>query len=247
MPNKTSPSGEFENDDFLFDNVWRQRLNGLALDEVNIFRDITDSDIAYIKKRAPFLQLMNPKAEFGESVTLRFVEANSGWTIFDYGDAISASPGSHLFSGYPPIKLSTEKAAEQEKAEENEEYQEEQNDEETNSNEDESEGYTTVGEEEEEDTDIGETEFEPTGKGTIVKQAFDTATEMVQIVGERWPSMQIIAGERVMQWAAWVAAQEHGYKLEGFEPTLKEKEQYERLRKQRQQRTKTATPKGPAP
>jgi hypothetical protein len=234
MANKSS-SFDFENEDFLFENIWGQRLEGFAIEEPNVFRDITESDIAYIKKRAPFLQLMNPQAQFGDSVTLHFVPAKSGWTIFDYGDALSASPGNQLFNAYPPlaINLTPKATAEAESESESES--------ENNSRKD--QRLT-----EEEESGTGETEYAPTGQGTLIKQAFDTAEAMVLLVGKRWPSIKVIGGDRLMQWAAWVIAEEQGVQLEGFEPTRQEKEKRQRLlRKRRQAAEATAQPRPKTP
>ena len=69
------------------------------------------------------------------------------------------------------------------------------------------------------------------GKGTIVKQMFDTATEMVKIAIKKWPGIEIIDGTNLMKWAAWLAAKEKNYTLEGFDPEEEDIKKYERVTK----------------
>lgn len=69
------------------------------------------------------------------------------------------------------------------------------------------------------------------GKGTIIKQMFDTATEMVKIAIKRWPGIEIIDGTNLMKWAAWLAAKEKNYSLEGFDPEEEDIKKYERVTK----------------
>lgn len=71
-----------------------------------------------------------------------------------------------------------------------------------------------------------------TGKGTIVKQAFETAQEMVFFaIDKGWSGIQIVDGSPLMQWAAWVAAVDREFPIEGFEPTEADKEKRIRLKK----------------
>lgn len=58
-------------------------------------------------------------------------------------------------------------------------------------------------------------------KGTIFKQAFDSAAEMIQLAKEMgWGSVQIVDGHPYMQKAAWVEACRIGVKLDGFIPDV---------------------------
>lgn len=87
------------------------------------------------------------------------------------------------------------------------------------------------GEESDEEGGEGDKGLKP-GKGTIVNQAFLTASEMIDIAIEKgWAGAEIIDGHRLMQWAAWVEAKERGFALDGFEPSEKEQEKRERVRK----------------
>ena len=70
------------------------------------------------------------------------------------------------------------------------------------------------------------------GHGTIVKQAFDTATQMVRIAAERgWPSVFLVDGHRLMLWAAWVESIEQGMRSFGFHPTEEEEKKRERIKR----------------
>ncbi len=88
---------------------------------------------------------------------------------------------------------------------------------------------------EKEDGDEGEGglgEIDLTGKGTIVKQIFDTAQAMMALAQQKnWPGVDIIAGTELMKWAAWMAAEDRGIKLDGFEPTEKDKQRRERIKR----------------
>lgn len=68
------------------------------------------------------------------------------------------------------------------------------------------------------------------GKGTIVQQIVDTASEMVALAKQRrWPLISIVDGEPLMQWAAWMAAQDDGVDLEGYEPSQEGREKRSRV------------------
>lgn len=68
------------------------------------------------------------------------------------------------------------------------------------------------------------------GRGTVIKQAFDTAQEMVEIIKTRWKGgIEIISGSELMKWALWVAAEENKLKLIGYEASEKDKAKRARL------------------
>jgi hypothetical protein len=78
-------------------------------------------------------------------------------------------------------------------------------------------------------TEPSSTEQQSKGRGTLVKQAFDTASEMVDLAIENgWAGIEIIAGVRLMEWAVWMAAQDRDLAVAGFEPS--EEEQAKRAR-----------------
>ena len=70
------------------------------------------------------------------------------------------------------------------------------------------------------------------GSGTIVNQAYLTAQEMVTLAIQKgWAGVEIIAGTAIMQWAAWMAAQDNNFNLIGYEPTKEAKEKRARVKK----------------
>ncbi|HYF97554.1 MAG TPA: hypothetical protein VD770_01080, partial [Coxiellaceae bacterium] len=77
-------------------------------------------------------------------------------------------------------------------------------------------------------------EDEGGGHGTIIKQAVDTAAEMIFLAMQRgWRGATIVEGHERMKWAAWVMAGDHEYNLQGFEPTETDIERRKRLRRSR--------------
>lgn len=70
------------------------------------------------------------------------------------------------------------------------------------------------------------------GKGTLVKQAFDTAAEMVALgKSHGWEAIHILEGNELMEWAAWLISEELGLKVEGYEPARQDKEKRDRLKR----------------
>lgn len=79
-------------------------------------------------------------------------------------------------------------------------------------------------------SDIGEL----IGGGTIVNQAFHTAQQMILIAMEKgWPAVDIISGTAIMQWAAWMAAEDHQYNIGGYVPSMQDIAKRERIVKAR--------------
>ena len=71
------------------------------------------------------------------------------------------------------------------------------------------------------------------GKGTIVKQAFDTATEMVEIAVQKgWPGIELINGNELMKWAAWMRAEDYELKVKGFSPSEQHRQKRERVKRE---------------
>lgn len=55
--------------------------------------------------------------------------------------------------------------------------------------------------------------------GTMVKQAFDTATQMVEIAAKRGAKVIHVEGHPIMLRAAWIKAESLGLQVVGFEPS----------------------------
>ena len=57
------------------------------------------------------------------------------------------------------------------------------------------------------------------GIGTLVKQAWDTAEQMVEIAKNHgWKSISIADGHPLMMRAVWIAAEKNNIELTGFTP-----------------------------
>ncbi len=80
----------------------------------------------------------------------------------------------------------------------------------------------------------GASELNP-GRGTLIKQAFDTAADMVALgKSHGWETLYILEGTELMEWAAWVIGEELGLKVEGYEPSRLDEEKKARLKRSRQ-------------
>ncbi|MCH9744372.1 MAG: hypothetical protein K0U29_05495 [Gammaproteobacteria bacterium] len=67
--------------------------------KVDHLREMSEEDIYYLIYHCPFLQIVNTQARFeGLNPEVAMVQSDSGWTILDYGDAMSSSIGKFLFS-----------------------------------------------------------------------------------------------------------------------------------------------------
>jgi hypothetical protein len=190
-----------------FKQIWHKRLGEDFLDSVDPFRDITHDNVLYLLDKYPYLQIINSDADFeAEEVTLKFLKAKSGWTIFDYGDAICASAGENSHWRANPeefLRTLLAKYRQQLKAQKGEEA---------------------------EDDEGADAPIITTGTGTLRKQMVDTAEEMILLaLKKHWPSVSIIDGTHLMQWAAWMAAKEHKLTLKGFSPGREDEEKRERV------------------
>lgn len=70
------------------------------------------------------------------------------------------------------------------------------------------------------------------GKGTIQKQAFDTAQEMMALAKKwGWTGVKIVDGHFIMQWAAWMYAEDEEIHLEGYNPDKKARDKRDRIKR----------------
>lgn len=174
------------------ENIWGKRERGIPLPKINWSNQIKHEDVLYLLNHYPFLQIVSSNPSFGEEVQVKLLKAQSGWTIHDYGDAMSSSLGGLLFGDY-------------------------------------SAGTKTKPRKKKNNDDEG-----GEGGGTIVNQAVTTAREMIlKAIEKGWPGVEIVAGTPLMQWAAWMIAQEKQFSLGGYEPTKQDKAKHERVRKLR--------------
>ncbi len=92
------------------------------------------------------------------------------------------------------------------------------------------EGYPPQ-DDDEEGGGVGEGDMTP-GSGTIIKQSVDTAAELIAVAKTKgWDGVTIAAGTDLMQWAAWVACEEQGLRLSGYEPDSDAKAKRDRVRR----------------
>ena len=72
--------------------------NKLNID-INLFRDISPEEIQYLLDLCPFLQIVDTVLHYvgdDQPPEVQFIKARTGWTILDYGDAMSSSPGKKI-------------------------------------------------------------------------------------------------------------------------------------------------------
>lgn len=171
MKNPTASSNSQESE-------WQKTLNRLGLGKVDI-AEVRPTDILYIVDRWPFLQVIESSGSKQGLENPEFITASSGWTIINYGNAMSTSPGKYLFQG----------------------------------------GYFRV--RTVDDDDEGGGGIVNPGKGTIVKQSFDSAAHIIRLAKELgWLGVEIIDGHPAMQRAAWVEACRIGIKLDGYKADI---------------------------
>jgi len=208
-------------------DIWAKRLQGADLTGVDWSRPVSDEDVAFLLSRYPFLQIVNNASDFSEEFKLSIVSANSGWVMHDYGDAISVSSGlflyewgGNLYAGETPegsIGEIIEKEIE----------------------------ASDSGEGGDSDSGEGGDDVKPP-PGTIIKQTFETAAEMVAIAKEKgWTSIYAVAGTRDMCWAAWMVAEELGLAFSGYDPTEEEEARHARVKKRMESFGRSVTPELP--
>lgn len=175
------------------------------------FRPITDEDIKYLcNYRYPFLQIMNTEANFPDEVYPQYTTLLNGWVVFDYQEAMSSSYSTkytyhHVCSKKDALNIKL---------------------------------FASLGDDDEEDEGgesgegSGGSEGGDAGDGTIVGQQFETAFAMIQEAKLRgWAGAEIIAGNSLMQFYAWFAAQKIGLSVKGFTPTEAQQKSYKIMSK----------------
>lgn len=195
----------------LLASIWSRREVGINLPtEADLFRRVTKEDVEYLSNyRYPFLQIMNTEADFSEEgIEPNFISLPNGWVIFDYKDAISSSYSTKRL----PEKKSIVAAATSEAA---------------------GGEIAALGKKEEgESGEGGEGGKSGDGGGTIIKQQFETALAMIEEAKAKgWAAVEIIGGNMLMKFYAWVAAQELEIVINGFSPTNEQKSHYKNLLK----------------
>lgn len=96
------PSSQFNKkaDDFLKD-LWENRAVGLPTESLD---KLSPAALAHLRNQFPYLQMISSEAVIEENISPRFKKAPCGWVIHDYGQAMSTSPGKHLYGpGNPEL------------------------------------------------------------------------------------------------------------------------------------------------
>lgn len=161
---------------------WKKTLKRLGIDDPDV-SEVRPNDIVWLAKQWQFLQVVESGGHQKPLEKPQLIEAKSGWTIINYGDAMATSPGKWIFRG----------------------------------------GYFQFTEnmDDEDDDGSGGRGIVNGKHGTIVKQAFDSAAEIIQLAKEfGWSGVQIVDGHPDMQRAAWVEACRIGIKLDGYVPDV---------------------------
>ena len=181
-------------------------VHGEGAESLGVDLDFTvsEEDVLYFLNRHPYLQLLNLDPSFEDADKVNFIRAKSGWTIQDFGDALSSAQGDLLFSGVVSKTLFADSSDEDSEEE-------------------------------------GEDEFVPS-EGTVIKQAFDTTYEMIELIAERWKGVHIVSGVELMRWAAWAIATEKGLEVYGFEPTKEDQARAQRVKRYEIQKSSAKKP-----
>ncbi len=99
----------------------------------------------------------------------------------------------------------------------------------------------------EDDGDSGDGIVNP-DKGTIWRQAYVTAEEMVTLAKELgWAGIHIVDGNPLMKWAAWMHAMDDKMELTGFKPSKRDQERRERVKRSELDDIKLFTRMSPQP
>lgn len=70
--------------------------------DVDLFRDVTPEEIHYLIDMCPYLQVVDTVLHYIDEPPpdVQFIQAKSGWKIFDYGDAMCSSAGERILGLY---------------------------------------------------------------------------------------------------------------------------------------------------
>ncbi len=74
---------------------------GVKLEEL-LMLPMTHEDILYLLDRCPYLQMVNSESNSDMTSLPKLITAQSGWMIYDYGDAMCSSPGNLIFADNLP-------------------------------------------------------------------------------------------------------------------------------------------------
>jgi|GEM_PF-2987130 len=185
----------------LLENVWSRREVGIKLPiDTDFLRPITPEDLEYLYNHSyPFLQIVNVAATFDGEIYPNFVTLPNGWVLFDYGDAMcTAYSAKHVFRKNTKDLLKTSSDLKED---------------------DDGSGGEDGG------TDKGGQGGD--GTGTVIGQQFETALAMIKAAKDKgWQAVELISGNTLMKFYAWIASKELGIEIYGFTPTDEQQKQY---------------------
>ncbi len=185
---------------------------------------VSASELLYLFNQYPFLIIsgteISPEQardEAQQGKPDRQLTATSGWLIHDYGKLVLASQGDLLWSSGEDYRRIVNEREQKQAAQ-------------TEISDNPFDEYTPSTKESSVTTVKG-TPFTGDDVGTTVKQAFDTAVDVMDYVIENknWSDVFLVDGQPMMQWAAWVEASFNGIELQGFEPTTQDLLKRDRL------------------
>ncbi len=93
-------SSKKNNEKLELDQEIQAALKELGIDKNALKRRITPGEVLYLLDQCPFLQIADTRLHLTENLPpLKIIQAQSGWKIHSYGNALSSSPGDLLYGG----------------------------------------------------------------------------------------------------------------------------------------------------
>lgn len=225
---RSNPASSEHALEFFLKNLWENRSSGIEIPAADVLNNFNSKSIEYLINLYPFLQIVSTNAVFLDEIVPSFITAKSNWVIHDYGEAMSSSPGNLLYSSsdYYSLLSNLDEKTRLELLEPKSQDTTHTKAEIKTEDDDRSGGESG-------DSGTGTSDLKPIGKnvGTIVKQAHDTAAEMIELcIQKGWPGIKIVAGSPVMKWAAWKTAYEYSMDVLGFTPDKRAYDKKNRLK-----------------
>jgi hypothetical protein len=218
----------------LLKTIWGQReLNLDFLVMPQWLPETLSKNLEYISNTTyPFLQIINTSSIYSRVVNVKFYHTSSGWIIHDYGDAMSSSPP-HEVENYLNNLLARSAGeaiahAESLTAEVDAIVAAEGGEPSVGEGEGSEGGEGGVG-------DASGGEGGEDFAGSIIKQQADVAYLLVELAKKKgWTGVEMVAGTKLMQKYAWIAAQLQNVKLNNYSPTAEDRRSLDRVKELKQ-------------
>ena len=184
----------------LLEKLWQRRMEGISFstDRADYLEAIKPEEIQYLcNYKYPFLQVINPDAdETVDAQALQFVRLPSQWILLDYGYAMSSSASTKLAF---PLTQANQLVVNQNIP---------------------MPDFIKDGSTDGSSDDGGDS---GDGGGTIIEQQFMTALAMLLEAQARgWGALEIVDGNNLMKFYAWLIATHFGLSVYGYEPSEEE-------------------------